>query len=656
LHNQFFLKIFDEARNHDPAEIHNINKQSLAPIKQFLNSLGIKKFRLSIGDLTVEKRLELFYELIQSEINILRQIGFYLRLYYVNAIFDSPIGAKISGIVDEGYKKAAIMPSLSTFETELHYNHDKEQLQGKIDVLVIGSGPAGSVVAHELQKKNLKVLVVESGPLVIPGAIDTTSNPRFMESQSPRLSENGSIALLNGEVVGGGSSVNLDMSFPPTMDIIRHRFHQWRQEKLISDNLWTDEEIDQAYSWVKSIFEPRVVGFDEINENNKVLMRGAKKLHIPYRRYELNHYLPGLSPHAVYDKKSSFEKLLMPSMLRRHNPVSLLSNCRVTKILIKNGQASGVECLYSPKDFGQGIINDLYGFGIKPNTKITIQAKHIVLAAGTLGSSLILLNSEINNPNIGKGFIAHPFISLMGKFDRDIHANIGEPSTIYIDHYMPTDATPDRDGYLLETGIGRLNLWALLIPGLPHQMRDYFADISCVGGFSVMITDTPNSENRIKIDKDGQPKIHYHLSDKDRDRLIEGVKTSVKILFAAGATEVSFNSFEYPLFQAGGPRSNTITPSMNLEEIFKNFHITPNQTSLLGAHMMAGNKIGVDQKSSVINDKYQVWNTNNLYVVDSSIFPSSVGANPMQTIYTCAKIFADKFIKNLAHKPSKPPF
>jgi choline dehydrogenase-like flavoprotein len=30
-----------------------------------------------------------------------------------------------------------------------------------------------------------------------------------------------------------------------------------------------------------------------------------------------------------------------------------------------------------------------------------------------------------------------------------------------------------------------------------------------------------------------------------------------------------------------------------------------------------------------------------LYVVDGSIFPTSVGANPMQSIYTIAKIFAD---------------
>jgi choline dehydrogenase-like flavoprotein len=37
----------------------------------------------------------------------------------------------------------------------------------------------------------------------------------------------------------------------------------------------------------------------------------------------------------------------------------------------------------------------------------------------------------------------------------------------------------------------------------------------------------------------------------------------------------------------------------------------------------------------------------NLYVMDSSIFPTSVGANPMQSIYTFAKIFSDRLIHGL---------
>jgi choline dehydrogenase-like flavoprotein len=42
---------------------------------------------------------------------------------------------------------------------------------------------------------------------------------------------------------------------------------------------------------------------------------------------------------------------------------------------------------------------------------------------------------------------------------------------------------------------------------------------------------------------------------------------------------------------------------------------------------------------------FHVWGTERLYVVDGSVFPTSIGANPMQSIYTFAKIFADHMNK-----------
>lgn len=67
--------------------------------------------------------------------------------------------------------------------------------------------------------------------------------------------------------------------------------------------------------------------------------------------------------------------------------------------------------------------------------------------------------------------------------------------------------------------------------------------------------------------------------------------------------------------------------------------------------MQGSNKIGCDPSASVVSPHFRVWNTEtgkeipNLYVVDSSIFPTSVGANPMQTIYTIAKLWVDNFLK-----------
>jgi uncharacterized repeat protein (TIGR03803 family) len=61
-----------------------------------------------------------------------------------------------------------------------------------------------------------------------------------------------------------------------------------------------------------------------------------------------------------------------------------------------------------------------------------------------------------------------------------------------------------------------------------------------------------------------------------------------------------------------------------------------------GALVQATDKMGANRNESVVARDFHVWGTKELYVVDGSVFPTSVGANPMQSIYTFAKIFADR--------------
>ena len=60
--------------------------------------------------------------------------------------------------------------------------------------------------------------------------------------------------------------------------------------------------------------------------------------------------------------------------------------------------------------------------------------------------------------------------------------------------------------------------------------------------------------------------------------------------------------------------------------------------------MQSTNKMGSSEASSVVSRDFRVWGTKNLYIVDGSVFPTSIGANPMQSIYTFAKIFADRIV------------
>jgi choline dehydrogenase-like flavoprotein len=65
--------------------------------------------------------------------------------------------------------------------------------------------------------------------------------------------------------------------------------------------------------------------------------------------------------------------------------------------------------------------------------------------------------------------------------------------------------------------------------------------------------------------------------------------------------------------------------------------------------MQATDKMGSSEASSVVSREFRVWGTGNLYVVDGSVFPTSIGANPMQSNYTFAKIFADQMASAKEH-------
>lgn len=85
-----------------------------------------------------------------------------------------------------------------------------------------------------------------------------------------------------------------------------------------------------------------------------------------------------------------------------------------------------------------------------------------------------------------------------------------------------------------------------------------------------------------------------------------------------------------------------LTNPKQADAVKQNLRFIPNQTIVTSTHMKATNKMGPNETDSVVSHDLRVCGTRNLYIVDGSVFPTSIGANPMQSIYTFAKIFADR--------------
>jgi choline dehydrogenase-like flavoprotein len=500
------------------------------------------------------------------------------------------------------------------------------------DYLIVGSGPAGSVLAHELRRGGKRVVLVEKGSFIVPGSMETRLIDDLIDTRS---TADGAIRVRNGLAVGGGSQVNVDLCFAPTLPSIQAKIDGWRREGRIGKTDFTREQLGSAYEWVKAAVGTRVLSESEINVNNRALWDGAKLAGLHPSLYDLNTYPPGGSPYPVTDKRSSESQLVIDALKDAVNPLGMITDADVRRVLFDaNGTAIGVELRIRAPIADPGVIRDINNFHLPPGTTATIHARNVILSAGALGSASILLRSRLRNDEIGRGVVLHASMPIMGLFDRMVDALTGTEASVYVSDKLMSD------GYALESMSDQPLYAALMSPGPAMHTFEMVRSYRHLAGFGVMLIDTPSRDNRITLDPDGEPIISYVLSEADKIRFRRGVAEAVRIMFLAGAKQVFLPTTEDILGEGVSPV--ILTDPKQADAVEKNLRFIPNETIVTSAHMQATNKMGSSESNSVVSRDFRVWRTRNLYVVDGSVFPTSIGANPMQCIYTFAKIFADR--------------
>jgi len=526
--------------------------------------------------------------------------------------------------------------------SRLRYDREYKQIvssDGSIDYLVVGSGPAGSVLAHELRRGGKRVVLVERGSFVVPGSMETRLIDDLIDT---RTSTDGAIRIRNGMGVGGGSQVNVDLCFAPTLPSIQAKIAGWRRDGRIGEGDFTKAQLAEAYEWVKSAIGTRVLSESEINPNNRTLWDGAKLAGLHPKLYDLNTYPPGHSPYPVTDKRSAESQLVIQALQDDRNPLSLIPDADVRRVIFEEGsgakKAVGVEMRMRAPIAEAGVIADPSALGLAAGDTAAIHAQNVILSAGALGSATILLRSQVANDQIGRGIVLHTSMPIMGRFDHTIDALSGTQASVFVDDRLISD------GYALESMSDQPLYAGLMSPGPAMHTFEMVKSYRNLAGFGVMLIDTPSPANRITLDSAGEPLVEYTLSDADKQRFRRGVAEAIRIMFLAGAKEVFLPTTEDILGNAKGDelQPTVLTDKKQADAVEQRLQFVPNRTIVTSAHMQGSNKMGSNAGNSVVSREFRVWGTDHLYVVDGSVFPTSIGANPMQTIYTFAKIFADR--------------
>lgn len=446
--------------------------------------------------------------------------------------------------------------------------------KAEYDVIIIGSGVSGSFIAWQLTQKGVKCLMLEAGSYFHAENYPTNemdSNSKLYWGGGIELNTIANIGILRPKVVGGGSIVNQALLDRFDDDAL----NSWRSVSGI--DFFSTQNLKPFYDLVDQTIISQEISAKYRNRNAEIFEQGFKN----------NGYTCAPLIRAQKDCKSELG----------NDCIECLAGCRVDSkqsmpvTVLKTAIESGlnvisnfeVQTVMSTPDFH--VVKGKFTNG----KTAEFQAGKIVMAAGAIGNSKILLQSGFKNKMIGKNFYTHPQHMILAMYDEPVNAHKGT-----FQAFKSSDPIFRKAGFKLENVFAPPVAIAMLLPGIGEKHRTVMDKITHLACIEVAIRDT--HPGTISINKQGKPIINKGMNTEDKMRMKRGTDAVYSIFKSTGARE--------------------IIPG----------------TIPIGLHLMGGCGIGTNQSLSVTSPNFSMHENKNIFIADSSIFPNAPGINPSMTI------------------------
>jgi choline dehydrogenase-like flavoprotein len=483
------------------------------------------------------------------------------------------------------------------------------------DAVVVGTGAGGGMALRELSRAGLKVIALEEGGYHVPTDFTQREEkmiPMLFQDRGARTTADFAIRVLMGRGVGGSTIHNTNLCKRTPGEIL----DQWARRFAVVGCSERDlapvfEEVERDLS-VSEIPEPQQ------NANNQVLARGVKAL--GFRGGPLRHNRVGCRESGfcelgcAYDAKQNVTKVLLPAAMAANEQTVVMSDVRATRIIHRQGAVAGVA----------GTAMNAAG---KPIANITLKAKIVVLAASAVGSAALALASDLPDPygRLGRGLRLHPGAAVAGFFEQRIDGVYGIPQSYECTELLDFAEQSDRRAWITTAFAHPIGAAASL-PGFGAAHMALLRRYAHMAVLTAMVHD--ETEGHVTLE-DGDPKLHYRIGEGDRDQLIGGLRACARILFAAGAREVVLASI--PALRLTKPAEvDRITADV----------VGPHKIPLLSVHPMGTLCLGEDPKTSVVKSTGEHHAIRGLFVLDGSLFPTSIGVPPQISIYAFSRHLA----------------
>lgn len=263
---------------------------------------------------------------------------------------------------------------------------------------------------------------------------------------------------------------------------------------------------------------------------------------------------------------------------------------------------------------------------------LTVRAKVVVVAGGTIASSQLLLESGIDvDGQVGKGVAIHPSPAMVGDFEEEINGNQGIPMAYHCHEFSVLKT--GKPGFMLEAVFFAPYQFSLPLPGVGYEHKELMSRYSHYALVGSLLQD--ESVGTVMAGGPLAYYLDYELSAKDSETMLEGMKASARVLFAAGATRVITSH-----------RRRTVLHGDRDLHLIDDRGVSSGSLSVGSGHPQGGNRMGGVRGSAVVDSHSKVYGLENLFVCDASVFPTSIGVNPQVTVMALAARASDHIGEN----------
>jgi choline dehydrogenase-like flavoprotein len=483
------------------------------------------------------------------------------------------------------------------------------------DVVVVGSGAGGGVVAGVLAGDGHDVVVLERGGN--PSSCDFTQleGQAFQELFLDRgmlMTHSGSMPILAGSCLGGGTVINWTTSFPLPQRIRE----EWDRHAGV--RLFATTEFQAALDRVAARSGVGV-GWSTPGGRDAVFERGLRALGWPVATIPRNvtDCREGLEcGYCGYGCRHGAKNSTARTYLADAAAAGarLVPHCEVERVLIERERVTGVA-----------------GHARGPDGRrhaVTVRAKVVVAACGALNTPALLARSGLTSRALGRNLHLHPVTAVGAFFPERIEPWGGALQTRYCTHVADMDGR--GYGARFETGPIHFALPASAFGWEgARALREDVGRLAHMGHVGILLRD--RDPGRVVVGRDGRPRAHYDVSRYDAAHMRRAIEAGARVMAAAGASEVF--TLQTPPARGRPDGSGWLPAFMARADAtgYRRFRL-----SYVSFHQMGTAAIAGDRGRGVVNDRGEAFDVRGLYVADASAFPGTSGVNPMITIMAIA--------------------